>query len=83
MRTITDNQNKKTTLLGHVTRKNGIENLSLTGKVEWKRARGRQRMTYLDNVKWSNATNGSDLIQTCQDREVWKRMIVNALVHGT
>ena len=80
---------RKMTFLGHVMRKKGIENLSienlsLTGKVEGKRARGRQRMTYLSNIKeWTNRTNGNELIQTCQDREVWRSMIVNALAHDT
>ena len=44
-------KNRKMTFLGHVMRRKGIENLSLTGKVEGKRARGRQRMTYLSIVK--------------------------------
>ena len=71
---------RKMMFLGHVTRRNSVENLSLTGKVEGKRARGRQGMTYLDNVKdWTNTTNGSDLIHACQDRVVWKRMIIDAL----
>ena len=48
-------KNMKMTFLGHVMRRKGIENLSLTGKVEGKRARGRQRMTYLSNIKeWAN-----------------------------
>ena len=75
---------RKMTFLGHVMRKKGIENLSLTGKVEGKKARGRQRTTYLCNMKdWTNRTNGNELIQTCQDREVWRSMIVNALTHDT
>ena len=75
---------RKMILLGHVMRRKGIENLSLTGKVEGKKARGRQRMSYLSNNKdWTNRTNGNELIQTCQDREVWRSMIVNALAHGT
>ena len=65
-------------------RRKGIENLSLTEKVEGKRARGRQRMTYLSNIKeWTNRTNGNELIQACQEREVWRIMIVNALAHDT
>ena len=72
------------TFLGHVIHRKGIENLSLTGKVEGKRARGRQRMMYLNNIKeWTNKTNGNEIIQACQDREVWRSKIVNALAHGT
>ena len=44
-------KNRKMTFWGHVMRRKGIENLSLTGKVEGKRARGRQRMTYLSTIK--------------------------------
>ena len=40
-------------------RRNGIENLSLTGKVEGKRARGRQGMMHLSNIKeWINTIGG-------------------------
>ena len=42
---------RKMTFLGHFMRRKGIENLSLTGKVEGKRARGKQRMTYLSNFQ--------------------------------
>ena len=70
--------------LGHVMRKDSIENLSWTGKVVGKRARDRQKVTFLDNVKnWSNNTNGSDLIHACQDKEVRKHMIVDTLGHDT
>ena len=34
--------------LGHVLRKNELEAISLTGKIEGKRARGRQRKMFLD-----------------------------------
>ena len=65
-------------------RRSGIKNLTLSGKVEGKRARGRQRMTYLSNIKeWTGKINGNELIQAYQDREVWRSMIINALVHGT
>ena len=33
--------------IGHVTRKGKLEYLMLTGKIEGKRARGRQRLTFL------------------------------------
>ena len=83
MRTIADYQKKENGVLGHVMRRNSIENLSLTRKMNGK-DRGRQRMTYLDNVKyWTNIINENDLIHACQDREVWKRMIVDALGHDT
>ena len=58
--------------------------LSLFGKIEGKRAKCRQRMMYLDNIKeWTNTANGNEVIQACQEIEAWKCMIVNALVHDT
>ena len=36
--------------LGHVCRRRGLEFLSLTGKVEGKRYRGKQRITFLDGL---------------------------------
>ena len=36
--------------LGHVCRRRGLEFLSLTGKVEGKRDRGKQRITFLDSL---------------------------------
>ena len=75
---------RKMTFLGHVMRRDNVENLSLTGKMNGKRARGRQRMTYIDNVKyWTNIINGNHLIHACQGREVWKRMAVDALGQDT
>ena len=52
-------------------------------KIEGKRAKSRQRMTYLNNKEWTNTANGNEIIQTCQKREAWKCMIVNASVHDT
>ena len=37
--------------LGHVCRRRGLEFLSLTGKVEGKRDRGKQRITFLDSLE--------------------------------
>ena len=60
------------TLLGHVMRRDSIVNLSLTGNVKGKRARRKQKMTYLDNAKnWANTTNRSD--------HIWKHMIIDTL----
>ena len=65
MRTIVTRQVR---FLGHVLRKGQLEHLVLTGKVEGRRARGRQRMTYL---QWlSSVTNRStlDIIRKCIER---------------
>ena len=36
--------------LGHILRKDGMENLCLTGFIEEKRSRNRQRITFLDSL---------------------------------
>ena len=54
--------------LGHCLRKAGIERLTLTGKIAGKRARGRQRMTYLRRIaKWSGKST-LELIKYSQNR---------------
>ena len=42
-RLIKDNRMRQMCFLGHVLRKGGLENLALTGQIEGKRSRGRQR----------------------------------------
>ena len=59
--------------LGHVLRADGVEKLALTGKIEEKRDRGRQRTKYLDQFG-TNISN-SDFIHGSYDRENWRRMI--------
>ncbi len=72
--------------LGHVMRKGGLENLSLTGRIQGKRARGRQRMTYMESLcKWMNTQlrDGNVTVQkvlrTTSDRILWRAMIANVL----
>ena len=66
--------------LGHVMRKEGLENLSVTGKINGKRSRGRQRLTYIASIsRWMNATE-QEVLNTTKDRKKWKSMIANVLV---
>ena len=57
--------------LGHQVRKEGIEMLALTGKVEGKRARGGQRLTFLKNFD----TNPVSLIQSARERTSYKQLV--------
>ena len=50
--------------IGHVMRRNGVENLLLTGKIEGKRAKDRQRTAFLKEI--NNEPNGK-----------WKRKFSN------
>ena len=68
--------------LGHVMRRGELENLSLTGKIEGKRARGRQRDTYMKTLSRNidgNWTTGK-LLQTTADRTRWQFLTANVRV---
>ena len=77
--------------LGHTLRKDGMENLCITGFVEGKRGRGRQRITFLDSLtKWMNGKapeqnlTAAKLLTTARDRQEWTTMITYVLNgHGT
>ena len=66
--------------LGHVCRRRGLEFLSLTGKVEGKRDRGKQRITFLDSL-CNSATGGQskslNFFKLSDDRDVWRGMAAN------
>ena len=66
--------------LGHVCRRRGLEFLSLTCKVEGKRDRGKQRITFLDSL-CNSATGGQikglNFLKLSGDRDVWRGMVAN------
>ena len=62
--------------LGHVCRRRGLELLSLTGKVEGKRDRGKQRITFLDslcNSATGGQSKGLNFLKLSDDRDVLER----------
>ena len=66
--------------LGHVCRCRGLEFLSLTGKVEGKRDRGKQRITFLDslcNSATGGQSKGLNFLKLSDDRDVWRGMAAN------
>jgi len=66
--------------LGHVMRKEELEHLSMTGKIDGKRSRGRQRLTYTASIsRWTSITE-REILKTTKDRKRWKSMIANVLV---
>ena len=75
--------------LGHVTRKQGLEELMLTGRVSGERSRGRQRLTNLESqIKWMtgqvDAIEKSQeaklkILRTAKDRELCSSMVTNVL----
>ena len=65
--------------LGHVMRSEELENLSLTGRVPGRRARGRKREKYMDGIKRAigdGSTTGQILHMT-RDRKVWHSVVAN------
>ena len=78
MNTIRKRQMK---FMGHIYRKNALEHLGITGKVEGKRSRGRQRVTYVDSLnRWatSGKMNNNQFMTASYDRVGWKIMAANA-----
>ena len=80
--------------LGHVMRKEGIEEILTSGKIEGKKGRGRPRFTFLGSLgKWMQAQVPEDqkdsftvqkVLKTCKDRDLWKFMVTYVLKgHGT
>jgi len=56
--------------VGHVMRKNQLESVALTGMIEGKRARGRQRKTFMDwkSTAYGDKWNINEFLKICQDR---------------
>ena len=65
--------------LGHILRENKLEKLTLQGKIEGRRARGRQRMKYMDSLlKDNNRISGMrELMRLAEDRKSWRCMIAH------
>ena len=70
---------------GHVMRRKGLEALVVTGKVEGRRARGRQRQKYLDSLCTRLEDNVSpiQLIRATEDRLFWHDMVANVVNDDT
>ena len=74
--------------LGHIIRKDGLENLAMTGKIEGKRSRGRRRVTWMSSVKGWLQERGVkhqevELIERTRNRKLWHDMIAYVQGYGT
>ena len=71
-------------MLGHIRRKENLENLIITEKMEGKRSRGRQRKKMLDDVgNWLGMTKMTEMLEFARRKEVWNDMVAHATRHGT
>ena len=71
--------NRQVKFFGHVMRKEEMENLVTTGYVEGKRARGRQRETYLTQLQKMKEKTPIELIHLTRDRGVWSELSNSSL----
>ena len=76
-----DIRRRQINFLGHAIRKEKIEHLCLTGKVEGRRPRGRQRIKYLDTIveDIGGQTTRNNLIQLARDRQRWREVTAHVL----
>ena len=75
---------RQLSFLGHVIRKEGLEELALTGKVQGRKGRGRPRGTYMKSMAAYTNKSVVQLLRAAKDRDLWKNMTANVLrEHGT
>ena len=74
---------RQATFFGHVMRKQEMEHLVVTGKINGKRSRGRQSEKMLGNMtSWLHKVNATETISCTGNRERWRSMVTNAMQHG-
>ena len=65
-------------------RKHSLEHLVVTGKVEERRVRGRQRLKFLDSLStcWEDKVSPIQIIRAAEDRLLWHQMVANVVHNG-
>ena len=60
-----------------------MKHFLITGKLDRKRSKGRQRVKMLDSLNfWLGAGRVTDIMSAARDRDVWKDMIASAMRPG-
>ena len=70
-------QKRKLVYAGHVMRGGGLQKILLEGMVEDKRERGRQRITWFDDVKKWTGFNYGEVRARVHDRKRWRCIAAN------
>lgn len=67
--------------VGHIVRTQELEHLSLTGKINGSRPRGRPRQKYMDGLvrMTGGRMSAAQLLQRAGNREEWRAMIADVL----
>ena len=66
---------RQLSFFGHIIRKDKYEYLASCGKIPGKRARGRQRKTFIDQLKGLTNLTTQELFESARDREEWREII--------
>ena len=72
--------NRQCSFLGHIVWKGGIECRMVTGKVEGKRDRGRQRQTFLGWLGKCLDRRGVDIIHLAENRTLYHAVTSNVRI---
>ena len=63
--------------LGHIMRREGLEEVVMMGMVKGRRARGKQREKYMDGLMRAKGKQlkPAQMLQVARDRERWRSMV--------
>ena len=75
-------KNRQLQFFGHTMRQENLEQISITEHIKGKRARGRERYKYLDQLKaYKKPTEDAhteELLHFVKDRKKWEDICINA-----
>ena len=77
---IKNTRQRQLSFLGHIMRKEKIEHLVVTGKIEGKKSRGRPRLTYISSLGKCTGLSKVELLCNTKNRAVWRTMIANVQI---
>ncbi len=70
-------KNKKLKYFGHLIRHSKLHRMLLEGQANGRRAKGRPRMSYINNIKQWTGLSHIEAIRSAQDRLLWRTIASN------